>query len=90
MGIWWLTPFGGISDSNHLRYPLVGEQRERHTRLCRLVWENSSNRRWYLQILIADQQFHQARIAWLQGVAQRLQDTVALYVALGGGWDNQK
>ncbi|MFM0514084.1 efflux transporter outer membrane subunit [Paraburkholderia sp. RL17-373-BIF-A] len=42
----------------------------------------------YLQILIADSQFHQARIAWLQGVAQRLQDTVALYAALGGGWDS--
>jgi len=24
----------------------------------------------------------------VQGVAQRLQDTVALYVALGGGWWN--
>lgn len=44
----------------------------------------------YLQILVADQQYHQARIAWLQGVAQRLQDTVALYVALGGGWDDRK
>lgn len=42
----------------------------------------------YLQILIADSQFHQARIAWLQGVARRLQDTVALYAALGGGWDS--
>ncbi|MGF6633205.1 hypothetical protein OKW39_000356 [Paraburkholderia sp. MM6662-R1] len=29
-----------------------------------------------------------ARIAWLQGVAQRLQDTVALYAALGGGWES--
>ena len=40
----------------------------------------------YVEILIADGQLHQARIAWLQGVAQRLQDTVSLYVALGGGW----
>ncbi|MEI6001950.1 efflux transporter outer membrane subunit [Paraburkholderia bengalensis] len=39
----------------------------------------------YLQILIADGQYHQARIAWLQASAQRLQDTVALYAALGGG-----
>ncbi|MEI6002837.1 efflux transporter outer membrane subunit [Paraburkholderia bengalensis] len=39
----------------------------------------------YLQILIADGQYHQARIAWLQATAQRLQDTVALYAALGGG-----
>ncbi len=39
----------------------------------------------YLQILIADGQYHQARIAWLEANAQRLQDTVALYAALGGG-----
>ncbi|MDR6203900.1 efflux transporter outer membrane subunit [Paraburkholderia graminis] len=44
----------------------------------------------YVQILIADSLCHQARIAWLQGVAQRLQDTVALYAALGGGWDSGK
>jgi NodT family efflux transporter outer membrane factor (OMF) lipoprotein len=43
----------------------------------------------YLQILIADGQYHQARIAWLQADAQRLQDTVALYAALGGGWGEQ-
>ncbi|KVU01527.1 RND transporter [Burkholderia ubonensis] len=40
----------------------------------------------YIQLLVADTQFHQARIAWLQALAQRLQDTVAFYVALGGGW----
>jgi NodT family efflux transporter outer membrane factor (OMF) lipoprotein len=40
----------------------------------------------YLQILIADGQLHQAQIAWLEAEAQRLQDTVALYAALGGGW----
>jgi NodT family efflux transporter outer membrane factor (OMF) lipoprotein len=40
----------------------------------------------YLQVLIADVQFHQATIAHIQAQAQRLQDTVALFVALGGGW----
>ncbi|WP_126284882.1 MULTISPECIES: efflux transporter outer membrane subunit [Burkholderia cepacia complex] len=40
----------------------------------------------YIPLLVADTQYHQARIAWLQAVAQRLQDTVAFYVALGGGW----
>ena len=40
----------------------------------------------YLQILIADGQLHQAQIAWLEVEAQRLQDTVVLYAALGGGW----
>jgi NodT family efflux transporter outer membrane factor (OMF) lipoprotein len=40
----------------------------------------------YLDVLTADVQYHQATIAYLQTVAQRLQDTVALFVALGGGW----
>jgi outer membrane protein TolC len=42
----------------------------------------------YLQILVANDQYHQARIAYLQAHAQRLQDTVALFIALGGGWWN--
>jgi NodT family efflux transporter outer membrane factor (OMF) lipoprotein len=42
----------------------------------------------YLDVLAADVQFHQASIAYLQAVAQRHQDTVALFVALGGGWWN--
>jgi NodT family efflux transporter outer membrane factor (OMF) lipoprotein len=42
----------------------------------------------YLQILIANDQYHQAKIGYLQAQAQRLQDTVAFFVALGGGWWN--
>ncbi len=42
----------------------------------------------YLQMLIADAQYSQAKIGYLQALAQRLQDTVALFVALGGGWWN--
>jgi NodT family efflux transporter outer membrane factor (OMF) lipoprotein len=42
----------------------------------------------YLQVLTADTQYLQAKTAYVQAVAQRLQDTVALYVALGGGWWN--
>jgi NodT family efflux transporter outer membrane factor (OMF) lipoprotein len=42
----------------------------------------------YLQVLIADSQYYQAKIGCLQALAQRLQDTVALFVALGGGWWN--
>jgi len=42
----------------------------------------------YLAVLTADVQFHETRIAYLQSVAQRYQDTVALFVALGGGWWN--
>ncbi len=40
----------------------------------------------YLDVLNADAQYHQAVINDLQAVALRYQDTVALYVALGGGW----
>lgn len=38
------------------------------------------------QVLLADSQLQQARINYLQAKAARLQDTVALYAALGGGW----
>ncbi len=40
----------------------------------------------YTQVLIANGQYQQARIGHLQAKAQRFQDTVALFVALGGGW----
>jgi NodT family efflux transporter outer membrane factor (OMF) lipoprotein len=42
----------------------------------------------YLQVLIANAQYLQAKIGYIQATAQRFQDTVALYVALGGGWWN--
>jgi len=42
----------------------------------------------YLQVLIANNQYHQAKILHIAAQAQRLQDTVALFVALGGGWWN--
>ncbi len=44
----------------------------------------------YLSVLVADVQYHQASIAYLQALAQRYQDTVALYVAMGGGWSARK
>ena len=44
----------------------------------------------YTDVLVADVQLHQATIGYLQAVAQRHQDTVALFVALGGGWWNGK
>jgi len=43
----------------------------------------------FRDVLTADVQFHQATIGWLQALAQRHQDTVALFVALGGGWWNE-
>jgi NodT family efflux transporter outer membrane factor (OMF) lipoprotein len=40
----------------------------------------------YLAVLTADTQYFQTKIGFLQARAQRLQDTAALFVALGGGW----
>jgi len=40
----------------------------------------------YLQVLITDDQYLRAKLGHLQARAQRLQDTVAFFVALGGGW----
>jgi NodT family efflux transporter outer membrane factor (OMF) lipoprotein len=40
----------------------------------------------YVEVLTANAQYQQAAIACLQTRALRLQDTVALYAALGGGW----
>ena len=40
----------------------------------------------YVNVLAADAQYRQSRMACVQALAQRYQDTVALYVALGGGW----
>lgn len=42
----------------------------------------------YLQVLTANTQDLQARIGLVQATAQRMQDTVGLFVALGGGWWN--
>ena len=43
----------------------------------------------YLDLLSADAQYQQARLSYLGAATQRLQDTVALYAALGGGWWNE-
>lgn len=40
----------------------------------------------YLQVLVADSQYQQARLGHIQATALRLQDTAALFLALGGGW----
>jgi len=39
-------------------------------------------------VLVANGQYLQSKIGYVQAVAQRLQDTAALCVALGGGWWN--
>jgi outer membrane protein TolC len=53
-------------------------------RLVQINYEAGLNT--YLDVLSADTQYHQAAINDLQATAVRYQDTVALYVALGGGW----
>ncbi len=42
----------------------------------------------YVQVIIANSLYNQANIGYVQAQAQRFQDTVALFVALGGGWWN--
>ncbi|MBU6416524.1 MAG: efflux transporter outer membrane subunit [Xanthomonadaceae bacterium] len=41
----------------------------------------------YINLLSAEQQYQQARIALIQARTSRLADTAALYAALGGGWN---
>ncbi len=42
----------------------------------------------YSYVLCIKSQFFQAKLAYLQVQSQRLQDTAALFIALGGGWWN--
>lgn len=42
----------------------------------------------YLQVLVANEQYLQSRLGLIQAETQRLQDAVALFVAVGGGWWN--
>lgn len=42
----------------------------------------------YLQVIVANEQYLQSRLGHIQARAQQLQDTVALFVAVGGGWWN--
>lgn len=44
----------------------------------------------YVNLLVADRQFHTARIARIKAEASRYTDTVALFQALGGGWWNRQ
>lgn len=40
----------------------------------------------YLEVLTADIQYQQIKLNHIQGIGQRLQDSIALFTALGGGW----
>jgi outer membrane protein TolC len=55
----------------------------------KLVQENyKAGKADYVQVLIADLQYQQARIGYLTSKAQRYQDSATLIAALGGGWWN--
>lgn len=59
------------------------------TEALRLIQANyESGVATYIQVLLADTQALQSQLGYIQAKTQRLQDTVALYVALGGGWWN--
>jgi NodT family efflux transporter outer membrane factor (OMF) lipoprotein len=53
-------------------------------RLVQINYEAGLNT--FLDVLVADSQYHQALVNDLEATALRYQDTVALYAALGGGW----
>ncbi len=44
----------------------------------------------YINLLNAQQQYQQTRIASIQAQAARYADAAALYQSLGGGWWNRK
>ena len=88
-----LSAFGQVADTlralDHDAAALVAQDAalEAAEQALHLVQVNySSGLDNYLDVLNADAQYHQAKINDLQAVAVRYQDTVALYVALGGGW----
>lgn len=43
----------------------------------------------YLALLIQQQQYQQARLGYVRALASRYQDTVALFHALGGDWEDR-
>lgn len=43
----------------------------------------------YVNLLVADREYHTARIERIKALASRYKDTVALFQALGGGWWNR-
>jgi NodT family efflux transporter outer membrane factor (OMF) lipoprotein len=91
-----LSAFAQVADTLHaLDHDAVALQAQDEAlraarealRIVQINYEAGLNT--YLDVLIADAQYHQATINELQAVAVRYQDTVALYIALGGGWWTQ-
>jgi NodT family efflux transporter outer membrane factor (OMF) lipoprotein len=90
-----LTAFEQVADTlraiEHDAEALAADERalETATRALQLVQANyAAGLATYADVLIADAQYHQAEITDIQTRTTRYQDTVALFVALGGGWWN--
>ncbi|MGH8123182.1 MAG: efflux transporter outer membrane subunit, partial [Rudaea sp.] len=72
-------------DAENLQAQALAEQSAaRSLDLVRIQYKDGAAS--YLQELDATRQYQQARIGLIQARAARLADTVALYTALGGGW----
>ena len=91
-----LAAFAQVADSlNALQHDAEAvrsdvESRDAADRALGLVQVNyRSGIAAFPDVLVADVQAHEARIAYLQAVVLREQDTVALLVALGGGWRDE-
>jgi outer membrane protein TolC len=90
-----LTAFGQVADAlqalEHDAQGLQAQADAQDAAAQALALQQAGNRAGmvaYIDVLSADVLYHQAIIGYLQAVAQRHQDTVALFVALGGGWWN--
>lgn len=90
-----LSAFQQVADIlralEHDAETLAAQDRATHTaqRALDLVRANySAGIATYTDLLLADTQYHQALITDIGVRATRYQDTVALFVALGGGWWN--
>jgi NodT family efflux transporter outer membrane factor (OMF) lipoprotein len=73
------------SDAKALGAQLSAERAaERSLKIARL--QRSAGMSGSLSVLIAEQAYRQARLARIQAQSARVADSVALFLALGGGW----
>jgi len=92
-----LSAFAQVADTlralEHDAMALEAQGRARDTadQALRLITANyEAGLATYTDVLVANVQYHQATIGELESLAVRYQDTVALFVALGGGWWNSE
>ena len=90
-----LVAFGQVADTlralEHDAEALAAEDRAVRTAshaLLLMQANYTAGLATYVSLLLADIQYHDARIAEIGARATRYQDSVALFAALGGGWWN--